>query len=123
MTAGAPIGVMDVGVNFLVQEAVVKRSKPRFRLVRRGSIGVGTFLFGWGWVGVVPISLPVSLPAITLPSLTWLNTTAAAWRASAPIGGQTSGVPEPASWALMIGGMLLIGAALRARPRWLNAAC
>lgn len=89
------------------------KSKSRsFRLIRRAAIGVGTFLFGWGWVGVVPVDLPFDLPAVTLPRFDWMT--------SAPValgGGSAMAVPEPGPWLLMIGGMLLMGAALRSHPR------
>jgi hypothetical protein len=90
----------------------MKTSSWSFRVIRRAAIGVGTFLFGWGWVGVVPVTLPVSLPAITLPSFEWLG------GRSASLGSLSmSAVPEPASWLMMIGGMLILGAALRSHPR------
>jgi hypothetical protein len=94
----------------------MKSKADSFRSLRRSAIGVGTFLFAWGFVGVVPVSLPFELPslrAITLPSFDWLGAHSSAPAPSMPM----SAIPEPTSWALMIGGMLLIGAALRSYPR------
>ena len=86
----------------------MKRSARPIQVFRRSVIGVGAFLFGWGWVGVVPVSLPFSMPALTLPRFDWL---------AAPSPTMVSAIPEPASWLMMIGGMLIMGAALRSNPR------
>ena len=95
----------------------MRRSRrDRFRAFRRGVIGVGTFIYAWGFAGVVDVRLPfdlAALPALILPrfSLSW-----AVPAPASPLSPMNA-IPEPASWALMIGGMLLIGAALRSYPR------
>lgn len=96
----------------------MKSQQWSFRVIRRMAIGVGTFLFGWGWTGVAPISLPFELPAITLPSFDWMGASSSAAISAGPV----PGIPEPASWALMIGGMLILGMALRTHPRRLRVA-
>ena len=86
----------------------MKRSTRTFAVIRRAVIGVGAFLFGWGWVGVVPVSLPLSMPALALPTFDWLAPSSST---------MVSAIPEPASWLMMIGGMLIMGAALRSSPK------
>jgi hypothetical protein len=76
---------------------------------------VGTFIWAWGIAGIVPIRLPFDLPALptlTLPALGWTFSVPASSSMSS-----MAAVPEPASWALMIAGLLLIGASLRSYPR------
>jgi len=93
----------------------MRSRRDPLRAIRRWVIGVGTFLFSWGFVGVVPVSLPFSLQelaAIALPRLDWLRQPQLS-AASSPL----SAIPEPASWALMIAGLLMVGSALRSYPR------
>ena len=77
------------------------------RLFRRFVVGLGALLLGWGGLGFVPSSIA----ALDFPATLDFGTP--------PPPGSVNGVapiPEPASWALMILGMILMGAALRHRP-------
>jgi hypothetical protein len=96
--------------------------KRRLGPVRRGVIFTGTFIYAWGFLGVVQVRLPFDLPRLSaltlqtfaLPRLDWLQTTGAASPMSS---GPTGAIPEPMAWALMMTGMLMIGAALRSMPK------
>jgi hypothetical protein len=110
LTAPAAIGVTrQIG---RVQERDMASRKPRLGLVKRSVIFTGTFIFAWGFVGVIPVKLPFDLPAIALPRLDWLQPASASLS-----GGSVSAMPEPMAWALMMAGMLMIGATLRLSPR------
>lgn len=94
------------------------------RLIGRSSDGSVEFLTGGAsQAGGASLSLDLGSYSPTYPTLAQLNGRAASFSYSDfyPLGGELSGravigsVPEPATWALMIGGFGVVGGAMRRR--------
>lgn len=78
-------------------------------------LGIMDPTFCYGEMGVVK-----GLDLAAMDAIGWnLNATATAHysRSTAQIYATNGAIPEPASWALMLGGFGLVGAAMRRRPR------